>query len=102
MSADLRPVGALADAVDSGLPRRLSCRKGAACYDDKAQALSERVDIFLDGRLLEHASAWDVDGHFVERQRRHDDGRLILDRGAPTFEIVYGQVEIRWARGASK
>jgi hypothetical protein len=86
--------------VDPGLPRRLSARKGHPHYDAAAEGLSDRVDVFLDGKRLDEVTAWDVDLGRIDRHARDAAGRLILERGAPTFETAYGHVEVRWNREA--
>jgi hypothetical protein len=89
---------AVQGAVDRGLPLRLSARKGDAHYCEQAAGLSDRIDILLDGEVLDTATSYDVVAGEVVRHRRHDDGTLILEKGAPTFETLRGRVEVRWLR----
>lgn len=86
------------DFVDKGLPRRLSARKGDPHYDGRAEALSDKVDVILDGEVLAEVTSCDVDIGRIERRARGENGQLILDRGVPTFETSYGHVEVRWRR----
>ena len=88
-------------AVDAGLPMRLSARLNDEHFDKAAAGLSERINIYVDGELLEHATSYDVIAGEVVRHRRLPNGDLILERGAPTFETLRGRVEVRWVRGAA-
>ena len=85
--------------VDAGLPVRLSCRQGDPHFADRAHGLSERIDIFVNGSRLEHATSYDVEAGEVIRHRRDRNGDLILENGAPTFETLRGRVEVRWIKG---
>jgi hypothetical protein len=85
------------ERVDSGLPLRLSWR------DVNAGALSDLVNVFVNGVLLDEVASWDVAKSEVTRRARDANGRLILgDDRAPTFETLRGLVEVRWSnRGAA-
>lgn len=89
------------DFVDPGLPRRLSARQGDPHYEPAAARLSDRIEVLLDGKALDCVTSWDVDLGRIERHALNDEGLLILDsRRAPTFETLYGHVEVRWIREA--
>lgn len=90
-----------ANRVDKGLPLRLSARRGDPYFQDNAVELSDRIDVLVDGVPLEHATSWDVVKNLVVRQRRNPDGSLVLEKGAPTFETLKGEVEVRWRREES-
>jgi len=92
---------AVTSQVDEGLPLRLSARLNDPHFDARATALSDRIDIILDGTVLEHATSYDIVTGEVVRHRRGKDGRLVLgeDR-APTFETLRGHVEVRWVRSS--
>lgn len=90
---------AVSASVDSGLPAKLSARIGDPAYNAKASALSERIDVLLDGNVLPEVTSFDVQRGLVVRHARGPDGKLRLDRGAPTFETLRGRVEVRWQRG---
>ena len=86
-------------AVQNGLPLRFSARRDDPHYDgDLAHRLSDRIEILVDGAVLEEATSWDVPAGEVVIHARDEDGRLILEKGAPTFETLRGQVEVRWLR----
>jgi len=84
--------------VDAGLPAKLSARQGNRFYSDRAVPLSDKIDVILDGVVLEHATSWDVEAGEIVRHRRDKDGAMILEKGAPTFETLRGIVEVRWRR----
>lgn len=86
--------------VDRGVPRRFSACKSDRFFDSQMLTyLSDKgVDVLLDGTVLEEATSWDVDAGTVTRHRRHSDGSLALQEGAPTFETLKGEVEVRWSK----
>jgi hypothetical protein len=86
--------------VDRGVPRRFSACKSDRFFDAQMLTyLSDKgVDVLLDGTVLEEATSWDVDAGTVTRHRRHADGSLVLQEGAPTFETLKGEVEVRWQK----
>lgn len=84
--------------VDGGLPECLSVLQSDANYDEKAKDLSGRIDVILDGRVLDEVSTYDVGGGFIVRQRRDLHGKLMLERGVPVLEVLKGKVEVRWRR----
>lgn len=87
------------DAVDRGLPRRLSVLPSDRHYDDGAKRLSDRIAVVLDGVELEEICSYDVDKGEVVRRRRTGSGSFILDeRGIPTLERLGGHVEVRWSK----
>ncbi len=84
-------------SVDLGLPERLSARPGDRFFDKKAEGLSDRVDVYVNGALLGEVASWDVHKGEVTRQLRDKFGRPILDEaGQPAFELLEGTVDIRW------
>ena len=88
------------DAVDRGIPRRLSVRKQDRFYDGEVAArLSDRIAVILNGNELPEVASWDVDkGEILGRVRRKD-GSFILDGdGVPTLELMRGEVEVRWKK----
>jgi hypothetical protein len=90
----------LSGDVDPGLPSKASCRKGDPHYDVATIRLSERIDIFVDGKLVWEASSWDCDAGEITQPARFEDGHPILDnRGVPASTLIKGRVEVRWARG---
>lgn len=91
---------AASSSVDSGLPAKLSARIGDPAYDAKASALSDRIDVLLDGNVLPEVTSFDVQRGLVVRHARGSDGKLKLDGGAPTFETLRGRVEVRWRHNA--
>lgn len=85
-------------AVGAGLPERLSALQSDARYDARAKGLSGRIDVLLDGKVLDEVSTYDVPAGEVMRKQRRRDGSVILDdRGIPTFELLKGKVEVRWS-----
>jgi len=83
--------------VDIGLPDRLSARLGDRHFDKKAEGLSDRVDVYLNGALLGEVTSWDVRRGEITRLLRNQHGKLMLDEaGKPTFELLQGKVEVRW------
>lgn len=89
------------DAVDEGLPRRLSTLSGDLHYDEGAKRLSDRIAVMLDGVELDEVSSYDADSGRIVRRRRHHDGSLVLEEGVPTFETLKGVVEVRWSKGSA-
>lgn len=89
------------DAVDPGVPRRLSVRRGDPHFDDRALRLSDRIAVYLDGVELPEVSAWDVDKGLVIRRKHHADGTLVLSGGVPVHEELGGHVEVRWSKGSA-
>jgi hypothetical protein len=90
--------------VDRGIPRKFSARRGdVGLYDPKMLSyLSDKgVDVFLNGKLLEHVAAWDCDGGFVIRHKHNADGSLCLEDRAPAFETLRGEIEVRWSEGSA-
>lgn len=93
----------LFDAVDPGLPRKLSTRPDDKSFDKAAMRLSDRVDVLLDGTILPEVAAWDADKGEVIRRRRYRDGTLVLGKGGiPEHETLRGLVEVRWRKGAAE
>lgn len=87
------------DAVDSGLPRRLSVLSTDPHYDQAAKRLSDKIAVVLDGVELEEVCSYDVDKGEVVRRRRTSGGAFILDnQGIPTVERLGGHVEVRWSK----
>ena len=91
------------NAVDEGLPRRLSVVRSFPNYDHEAKhRLSGRISIYLDGKELAEVAAWDVDEGWIARNRRYRDGALTLDsEGLPVIETLRGVVEVRWSKGSA-
>jgi hypothetical protein len=86
------------DAVDRGLPRRLSTNPEDRSYDEAATRLSDRISIMLDGVELPEVASYDVDKGFITRRIRRD-GAFILDgKGVPAHETLRGSVEVRWIK----
>jgi hypothetical protein len=87
------------DAVDRGLPRRLSTCADDPAYDERAARLSDRIAVFLDGVELQEVASWDVDRGSVTRKIRREDGRPLCDeKGHPAYETLGGHVEVRWLK----
>jgi hypothetical protein len=85
--------------VDHGLPERLSARQGDAHFDKKAEQLSERIDVLLNGKLLGEVASYDVPEGLITRQLRDKHGKPILDEaGRPAFELLRGVIEVRWVK----
>lgn len=82
--------------VDLGLPERLSARRGDRHYDPRAEEMSGRLDVYLDGRLLGEIVSYDTEKGEVVRQCRDSEGRPILRGEKPKFEALQGLVEVRW------
>jgi hypothetical protein len=89
------------DAVDKGLPRRLSTRSCDRDFDEAAGRLSDRIAVMLDGVELAEVAAYDADNGRIVRRKRGKDNSLILDeQGVPSFEVLTGEVEVRWSKGS--
>jgi hypothetical protein len=87
------------NAVDKGLPRRLSLHRNDPHYDPKAERLSDRVAVLIDGVELAECASWDVDKGVVTRRYRNHDGHFVFDdQGLPRLETLKGEVEVRWAK----
>lgn len=87
------------DAVDRGLPRRLSVCSSDPGYDANAKKLSDRIAVFLDGVELPEVASYDVDRGMVTRRVRRADNSFILDeQGVPALEVLGGHVEVRWSK----
>lgn len=85
--------------VDEGLPVAVSCVRGYKNFDPKAVGLSEKVDVLLDGRVLDEVSGWDAEAGTVLLPVYNSDGSRILDKnGAPAFGSRRGRVEVRWIK----
>jgi hypothetical protein len=91
------------DAVDRGIPRRLSARHEDRFFDQGMVArLTDRVAVLLDGVELEVVASYDVEKGEIVRQRRDSSGRAIIDEmGTPAFETLKGVVEVRWSKGSA-
>lgn len=86
--------------VVEGLPRQFTALRGDPHFEPSLMKLSERIDVLLDGEVLPEVARYDVDLGRVDRNERGPDGCLVLERGAPKLETLYGLVEVRWAKGA--
>lgn len=86
------------DAVDKGIPRRLSARPGDRFFDPGMVArLDERIAVMLDGRELADVASWDVDkGEIVRILRRYDGTATLDESGAAATETRRDRVEVRW------
>lgn len=92
-------IGGRLDAVDAGLPRRVSTRPNDPHFDKLACRLSDRIAVLLDGCELEDVASWDVDACEVVRVKLRRDGSVLTDEaGLPTYERLRGIVEVRWAK----
>lgn len=91
----------LLDAVDKGIPRRLSARRDDRYFDQEMVArMSDRVAVLLDGVELAEVASWDVEkGEVIRRRRNHDGGFMLDETGTVTFERLTGRVEVRWLKG---
>lgn len=89
------------DAVDRGIPRRLSARCDDRFFDQGMVArMHDRVSVFLDGVELPEVTSWDVDKGEIVRPIRDGDGTFVTDEtGAHTFVRLKGAVEVRWIPG---
>ena len=94
---------AVLNAVDEGLPRRISVVRSLPHFDHAAKdSLSGRVSVYLDGKELPEVAAWDVDEGWIARNRKNRDGSFVLDGDcAPVLEKLKGRVEVRWSKGSA-
>lgn len=85
--------------VDKGLPLRLSACKDDKHWNAKASALSDRIDVVLDGVTLDEIESYDIEAGEVFVFARHDSGKPIVDaQGRPASTSRKGCVEVRWRR----
>ena len=90
------------NAVDEGLPRSVSVLRSHPNYDHRAESLSSRISVYIDGLELPEVAVWDVDAGWVIRNRRYKNGAPALDGdGLPILETLRGTVEVRWSRGSA-
>jgi hypothetical protein len=88
--------GSRPQAVAAGLPVRLSARLGDPHYDARALNLSDRIEVLLNGKVLDTITSYDVPAGTIVRHRRDESGRIVLGNGAHLFEELRGRVEVRW------
>lgn len=87
-------------SVDKGLPVRLSACRDDRHWDAKAVALSDRIDVLLNGVTLDEIESYDVEAGEVFVCVHDESGRAIVDaRGLPATNKRKGRVEVRWRCG---
>lgn len=92
-------MSAVSPFVDKGLPVRLSACREDKHWNAKAAALSDRIDVLLDGAALDEIESYDVEAGEVFVVLRHDDGKPIVTlNGLPASSKRKGRVEVRWRR----
>lgn len=86
--------------VAPGLPGRLSARFEDEFFDPRASTLSDLIDVFLDGELLDEVASYDAVKGEIVRQARDANGRPIAANGTPIFETLSGFVAVYWTPAA--